>query len=153
MALGLPSRDQVFMQDDGLPLVRYYPTPGASVEQQSFYPEPDYQASVGAIGVANRYIRLNPEIAKSYVINPTNQGQRAGIAARASMMFQPRNSPSRSQISEGYTIPIQDFTANNVWETPSGQHTAGEVQSQPSIKRVSPFTTSSPIQTRMPWDV
>ena len=99
------------------------------------------------------YIAINPEIWKSYVAAPTNQGQRAAIAARQSMMYDPRNSPSRSQFSQGYTAPIQSFKSNNTWQTPTGSEPSGGLrQRQPSLKAVSPFV-SAPIPTRMPWDL
>jgi len=115
-------------------------------------PSPNMDAGLASRGVPNFYIPMNIEIAKAYVVNPTNQGQRGGIAARQTMMMDPRNSPSRSQFSEGYTIPIQQFTSNNTWQTPSGQNTAGVPQRQPSTKFVSPFS-APPIPTRMPWDL
>lgn len=99
------------------------------------------------------YINLNPEIWKAYVAIPTNQGARGGRAARASMMYDPRNSPSRSQFQEGYTAPIQTFQSNNTWQTPTGSEPSGGLRMrQPSLKAVSPFV-SAPIPTRMPWDL
>jgi len=113
------------------------------------------------------YIGINPSIWKSYVAHPTNQGQRAAVMQRAGPMMgvtgtnpettRPRNNPSRSQFSEGYTLPIQFYTggatgAGNTWQTPSGRNSKGERLSQPSTKAVSPFS-SMPIPTRMPWDL
>jgi hypothetical protein len=153
MALGRPTRDQVFLDRfDNLP----NPTiMVGSVEHRNNgeYPLPNVDASLAIHGSAAYYIPLNPELWKSYVAVPTNQGQRGGIASRQTMMFDPRNSPSRSQMSEGYTIPIQQFGAQILWETPSGQHTAGQNARQPSTKFASPFSTTQPIPTRMPWDL
>lgn len=151
MALGKSTRDQVSLDDSGVTENR-----GVVTREIGFIPmapTPNMDAALGSHGVPNFYARINPEIAKSYVINPTNQGQRGGVASRQVMMNDPRNSPSRSQKSEGYTIPIQLFTSQILWETPSGQHTAGKLPSQPSTKLASPFSTSNPIPTRMPWDL
>ena len=153
MALGKSTRDQVFLDDSGVPSTNVQPFIASDHRGLITYPLPNVDASLGSKGIPNFYIPINPEIAKAYVINPTNQGQRGGVAARQSMMNDPRNSPSRSQKSEGYTVPIQQFGAQITWETPSGQHTAGKLPTQPSTKLASPFSTSSPIATRMPWDV
>lgn len=149
MALGNPSRDQVFLRTFGTPQP-ITNSPFSDMERNAYDPTPNQDASVNTHGTPVTYIPLNPEIAKAYVIHPTNQGQRAAIAQRETMMFQPRNSPSRSQFSQGYTNPIQEFEASLLWDTPSGQHTAGKRQSQPSMKFVGPTT---PIVTRMPWDL
>jgi len=143
---GTGTRDEAFLQTFGTPpptisphtVVTPYPS-GVAVAQ-------------AAQGIPNYYIPLNPEIAKAYVIAPTNQGQRAAIAQRQSMMFDPRNSPSRSQFVQGYTDPIQSFVGTNTWETPSGLSSKGDRMRQPSTKAVSPFA-SVPIPTRMPWDL
>src|ERR1051326_8637181 len=104
------------------------------------------------IGVPNFYIGLNPEIAKAYVINPTNQGQRAGIASRMSMMYDPRNNPSTSQRLTAYTDPIQDFIPGNTWNQDSGLSSKGARIRQPSTRAASPFV-SNPIPVKMPWDL
>ena len=99
------------------------------------------------------YINDNIEIAKAYVISPTNQGQRGGVAARMSMMYDPLNSPSRSQKMQGYTNPVQVFASTNPWTgAEGGQVKSGKRQKQPSTKTVSPFS-NLPIPTRMPWDL
>lgn len=155
MALGKPTRDQVFLDDSGVPLRTFVGPTTSETENRPFqgYPTPNGDASMSSYGVPVYYIPLNAEIAKSYVISPTDQGQRGGIASRQTMMKDPRNTPSRSQFNEGYTIPVQQFGAQILWETPSGQHTAGQLPRQPSTKLASPFTTSDPIHTRMPWDL
>lgn len=99
------------------------------------------------------YIGINPEIAKSYVIEPTAQGQRGAMQQRQSMMFDPRNSPSRSQFQQGYTEPIQQFAASNTWQIAAGSDSVSKPARQPSLKQVSPFTSSAPISTKMPWDL
>lgn len=154
----MPTRDQTFLT----PLTVVLPTrvvhtdiPGRLVRASD--PEvlnaplnagPQAQLSLAG----QSYIPLNSTIWKSYVPNPTNQGQRAAVAQRQSMMFDPRNSPARMQFSEGYTAPLQLFASSNVWQTPNGQTSRGKRIKQPSIKQVSPFA-SLPIPTRMPWDL
>lgn len=102
---------------------------------------------------SQQFIGMNPEIAKSYVIHPTNQGQVAAVAQRQSMMYDPRNNPSRSQFQEGYTQPIQQFAAPQSYVGAEGaQVQSGMVIKQPSSKAVSPFSRL-PIPTRMPWDL
>ncbi len=142
---GTGTRDQVFLQSFGTP-------PPTIDPHKVVNPYPSVAIAQAAQGVPNYYIPLNPEIWKSYVAYPTNQGQRAAIAQRQSMMFDPRNSPSRSQFVENYTDPIQTFVAGNTWETPSGLSSKGERMRQPSTRAVSPFA-SVPIPTRMPWDL
>lgn len=153
MALGKPTPDQKFSQTFGVVAPLLAPSTNAEVQQLAGYPQPNVDASMASHGVPVYYVPLNLSIAKSYVINPTDQGQRGGIASRQVMMKDPRNSPARSQMSEGYTIPLQQFGAQLLWETPSGQHTAGKHLTQPSTKLASPFGTSVPITTRMPWDL
>ena len=145
--------DQNFLDSYGKPPPTIATSPfNGSLGRQSTL-SPNVAASLQTASHDMRmYIGINPEIWKSYVAVPTNQGQRAAVAQRGSMMFDPRNSPSRSQFSEGYTIPIQNFSAYNTWNTPSGQTSVGKRLSQPSTKAVSPFA-SAPIPTRMPWDV
>jgi hypothetical protein len=92
-----------------------------------------------------------PEVAKANFLAPSNQGHRAALDSRQSMMYDPRNNPSRSQMSEGYTQPIQQFAASNTWQI-AGQTSVGQRAKQPSTKFVSPFS-SLPIPTRMPWDL
>jgi hypothetical protein len=153
-ALGRPTRDQVFLKNwDNLPQPIIAAPGHLEARPIGLYQTPNTDAAMGQNSQPVHYLGLNPEIAKAYTIVPTNQGQRGGIASRQVMMMDPRNSPSRSQFSEGYTIPIQEFGAQILWQTPSAQHTAGKVLTQPSTKLASPFTTSSPIPTRMPWDV
>lgn len=153
MALGYSGRDQAFLQTFGTPPPTIAPNVGfTGMGYTSMDPHPNQNAANAALGVPLYYIGINPELYKSYVGVPTNQGQRGGIAARQSMMFDPRNSPSRSQKSEGYTIPVQTFRSTNPWQTPTNQNTAAAVRSQPSTKFASPFSTD-PIPTRMPWDL
>lgn len=151
MALGRSPRDQQFLRSFGSPLPIINSDAGhfTGVESRSFYPTPN-QDAVSTNGPA-QYIGMQVEMQKSRNIAPTNQGHRAALASRRSMMIDPRDNPSRSQVNEGYTIPVQEFRAVNAWQTPSGQNTAGKRQSQPSMKFVSPF--NSPIKTRMPWDL
>jgi hypothetical protein len=152
MALGKPNPNERMLQDGAELISR--PQEPTSTEQRPFqYPMPNADASMAAFGIPVYYGALNLSIAKSYTIHPTNQGQRGGIASRQAMMFDPRNSPSRSQFNEGYTVPIQQYGATLLWDTPSGQHTAGKRQVQPSTKLASPFSTNVPIKTRMPWDL
>lgn len=153
MALGRPTADQAMLTtEDGVVQREQLPT---NVEHRPFpgYPTPNADAGMAAFGVPIYYGQINLSIAKSYTIHPTNQGQRGGIAARQVMMNEPRNSPSRSQFNEGYTIPVQQFGAQLTWDTPSGQHTAGKHLTQPSTKLASPFATAVPMRTRMPWDL
>lgn len=142
------TRDGTLLQDEGSspPVIR-----------QDHKPKPyDPQARTNQIvdastGVPNRYMAFTPQLAKAYAINPTNQSQRAAIAQRMSMMYDPRNSPSRSQIQEAYTDPIQDFKSGNTWNADSGLSSKGARLRQPSTKAASPFV-SAPILVRMPWD-
>lgn len=155
MALGKSSIDQIRLSstpDEGVVVREQLPT---NVENRPFqgYPTPNGDASMASFGIPVYYGAINPEIAKSYVIHPTNQGQRGAIVARQSLMIEPRNNPSRSQFNEGYTLPIQQYSAVLTWDTPSGQHTAGKHLNQPSTKLASPFGTAVPIRTRMPWDL
>ncbi len=148
-ASGVSTRDEAFTQSFGTP------PPTISNQQlapQQFHINPNVTAGRAAIGVPNYYIPINAEIAKSYVIPPTNQGQIAAIAQRRSMMYDPRNSPSRSQFSQGYTDPLQYFSAGNTWNQDSGLSSKGQRLRQPSTKAVSPFA-NLPIPTRMPWDL
>lgn len=105
----------------------------------------------GALEASRNYSRLNPSIAKAYFIAPTNQGQRAGKASRQSLMYDPRNSPSRSQFMQGYTPPLQVFASSNTWQI-AGATSKGTRAKQPSLKFVSPFGRN-PIPVRMPWDL
>lgn len=91
--------------------------------------------------------RINPLINRA-LYGPFNQAFRASQAQRAVMFNDPRNSPSRSQFSEGYTSPFQYFAASNTWQTPAGQSSRGRRASQPSIKFAGPRVL---IQTAMPW--
>jgi hypothetical protein len=147
------TRDQAFTRSFGEPP----PTirPDAGVPQFLNNPGMSYDQQVAAMHTYTpsvAYIPINLSIAKSYVIHPTNQGQRAAIAQRQTMMFEPRGNPARSQVSQGYTAPAQLFEATNTWNTPTGKTSRGKRRSQPSVKDVSPFSRL-PITTRMPWDL
>lgn len=143
------TRDETFLQSYGSPP----PTIHAGyIDPYARQTQLDKATAIAAQGVPNTYIPINASIAKSYVINPTNQGQRAAVAQRGSMMFDPRNSPSRSQFLQGYTNPVQLFTASNTWNADSGLSSKGQRTRQPSTKAVSPFA-SVPIPVRMPWDL
>lgn len=146
------TRDQAFLRSFGSPPPTIRPDVGQSHIGHVGLPYEAYMKATHGISSSIAYIPMNPEIAKSYVIHPTNQGQRGAIASRQSMMYDPRNSPSRSQKSEGYTDPAQIFASSNTWQTPSGLSSKGERLSQPSTKVVSPFS-NLPIATRMPWDL
>jgi hypothetical protein len=113
--------------------------------------QPPMQIDYGALGSAIFYGGFVPEIAKANFIAPSNQGHRAAIDSRQSLMYDPRNSPSRSQFSEGYTQAIQVFAASNTWQI-AGETSKGTRAKQPSTKFVSPFA-SLPIPVRMPWDL
>lgn len=143
------TRDEAFLQSFG--------SPPPTINQNRVvdpYPKQDIakETALAAQGIPNYYGAINVGIAKSYFINPTNQGQRGGIAARQSMMFDPRNSPSRSQFLQGYTNPVQLFQSGNTWNADSGLSSKGQRTRQPSTKAVSPFA-SVPIPVRMPWDL
>lgn len=147
------TRDQAFLATFGTPPPTIRPDAG----MQSFLDNPgmNYGEQLAASHTyvpSTAYIGTNVEIAKSYVIHPTNQGQRAAIASRQSMMYDPRNSPSRSQFSQGYTDPAQEFASANTWNSPAGLSSRGQRMRQPNLKAVSPFSRL-PIPTRMPWDV
>lgn len=114
--------------------------------------QPPMQIDYGALGSAIFYGSFVPEVAKANFIAPSNQGHRAAIDNRQSLMYDPRNSPSRSQFSEGYTEAIQQFASTNTWNTPTGTTSKGTRAKQPSTKFVSPFA-SLPIPVRMPWDL
>jgi hypothetical protein len=150
---GVGTRDEAFLETFGSPPPIISDDVGHSGDLgRAIVTNPNVIASEAAMGVPNYYIPINPSIWKSYVAVPTNQGQRGGIAARQSMMFDPRNSPSRSQFVQAYTDPVQSFAAGNTWQTPSGLSSKGNRGNQPSIRKVSPFSTV-PIPTRMPWDL
>jgi hypothetical protein len=114
--------------------------------------EPPVQQPYGTLGSAEFYGTFVPEIAKANFIAPSNQGHRAAIDSRQSMMYNPRNSPSRSQFSEGYTQAIQVFAASNTWQLAGPTDSPGTRAKQPNQKFVSPFS-SLPIPVRMPWDL
>ena len=92
--------------------------------------------------------KLNEKIANALYHFPVNQAFRASVAQRQVMFNDPRNTPSRSQFSEGYTSPFQYFAASNTWQTPSGQNSKGRRASQPSIKFAGPRYL---IPTTVPW--
>ena len=148
------TRDQAFLRTFGSPPPTIRPDAG----EGSHIASPIASGWAARLNALNRYIPIsayigmNEEIAKGYVVHPTNQGQRAAIAQRQSMMYDPRNSPSRSQKAEGYTSPAQNFAAYNTWNTPAGLSSKGKRNKQPSLRTVSPFSRL-PIPTRMPWDV
>lgn len=98
------------------------------------------------------YAAFVPEIAKANNIAPSNQGHRALLQSRFSAMAMPRNNPSRSQFSEGYTEAIQVFAASNTWQLAGPTDSPGTRAKQPNQKFVSPFS-GLPIPTRMPWDL
>jgi hypothetical protein len=149
----MPTRDQVFLRSFGTPPPTIRPDAGTQSMGRSNGTNPNIDASgSGLFANIRTYMGMNPQIAKGYVINPTDQGQRAAMSQRASMMYDPRNSPSRSQFSEGYTAPIQRFAVSNTWNTPSGLSGKADRARQPSTKLVSPYS-SLPIPTRMPWDL
>ncbi len=143
------TRDETF--------TRSYGSPPPTISENRVvnpYPKQDIakMTALAAQGVPNYYAPINVEIAKSYYIHPTNQGQRAAVAQRQSMMIDPRNNPSRSQFLQGYTNPIQVLSAGNTWNGDSGLSSKGQRTRQPSTKAVSPFA-SVPIPVRMPWDL
>lgn len=105
----------------------------------------------GALEATARYAPFTVEVAKANFIHPTTQGRRASLASRQTQMYDPRNSPSRSQFSERYTDALQVFASSNTWQI-AGQTSKGTRAKQPSIKFVSPFS-SMPIPIRMPWDL
>lgn len=116
-------------------------------------PQPPFTQPYGALEATQIYSRLSVEVAKANFIAPSNQGHRAAMASRRSMMYDPRNSPDRSQFQEGYTAPIQQFASSNTYNTPNGATVqSGNRARQPSTKFVSPFSYL-PIPTRMPWDL
>lgn len=100
------------------------------------------------------YAAFVPEVAKANNINPSNQGQNALDTLKAG--YFPGlgvAKPSRSQFSEGYTIPLQVFAASNTWQLAGPNDVNNGVRAkQPNQKYVSPFS-SLPIPTRMPWDL
>lgn len=98
------------------------------------------------------YAGFVPEVRKANFINPSNQGQRALDAGRSQYFSYGSANPSRSQFSEGYTIPIQVFAASNTWQLAGPTDSPGTRAKQPNQKFVSPFS-SLPIPTRMPWDL
>jgi hypothetical protein len=115
-------------------------------------PQPNTAPGYGT-GLNRFYAGFVPEVLKANYLNPSNQGARAEAqfsAARESACTS--NSPSRSQMSEGYTAAIQEFAASNTWQLAGPKDSPGMRAKQPSTKFVSPFS-SLPIPTRMPWDL
>ena len=110
---------------------------------------PDYGTSGQAVFYARSGVT---EVAKANFVAPTTQGHRAAIANRSTLSYEPNNSPSRSQFSEGYTIPLQIFAASNTWQLAGPNDSPGTRAKQPNQKFVSPFS-SMPIPVRMPWDI
>lgn len=94
------------------------------------------------------HMRLNSLIDRAQNQFPVNAAARAAIAQRAVMFYDPRNNPSRSQFSQGYTSPFQYFAASNTWQTPSGQMSRGRRATQPSTKFAGPRYL---IPTVVPW--
>jgi hypothetical protein len=113
---------------------------------------PSRTIQYGALESAAFYAGFVPEIAKANFINPSNQGHRAALDSRQTLMFDPRNSPSRSQFSEGYTAALQTFAASNTWQLAGPVDSPGTRAKQPNQKFVSPFS-SLPIPVKMPWDL
>ena len=106
--------------------------------------------------IANAYAGMNDLIGRALNQFPINAAARAfnlqrGIAqspTNGAMENGPRNTPSRSQFSQGYTAPFQYFASSNTWQTPSGQSSRGRRAVQPSTKFAGP---RAPIPTAMPW--
>lgn len=94
------------------------------------------------------YSRINDLIWRAQHQFPVNAAARAARAQRQVMFNDPRNSPSRSQFSEGYTSPFQYFAASNTWQTPAGQQSRGRRATQPSVKFAGPRFL---IPTEVPW--
>lgn len=94
------------------------------------------------------YVGLNSLIGRAINQFPINAAYRASVAQREVMFIDPRNNPSRSQFSQGYTAPFQYFAASNTWQTPAGRESRGRRARQPSTKFAPPKAT---IQTQMPW--
>lgn len=101
---------------------------------------------------ANQYAGMNSLIDRALNQFPINAAFRASQLQRQNpgsvMMIDPRDNPSRSQFSQGYTAPFQYFAGSNTWQTPAGQESRGRRASQPSTKFASPKAT---IPTQMPW--
>ncbi len=114
--------------------------------------QPSVVMDYGTLGSAQFYGSFVPEVAKANFIAPSSQGHVAALQSRQSMMRMPRNNPSRSQFSEGYTQPIQVFAASNTWQLTGPTDSPGTRAKQPNQKFVSPFS-SLPIPVRMPWDL
>ncbi len=147
------TRDQAFLRSFGTPPPTIRPDVGADSLSHVGLNYEQRMRAVHQQTHSQDYIGTNAEIAKAYVIAPTNQGQRGGVAARMSMMYDPRNSPSRSQFMNGYTDPIQVFASRQPWVGAEGaQVKSGRRLKQPNSKAVSAFS-SAPIPTRMPWDL
>lgn len=106
--------------------------------------------------IANSYAGMNDLIGRALNQFPINAAARAFGLQRAiaqspigpTMANDPRNTPSRSQYSQGYTAPFQYFASSNTWQTPSGQQSRGRRAVQPSTKFAGP---RAPIPTAMPW--
>lgn len=93
-------------------------------------------------------VKLNSLIDRAINQWPVNQAYRASQLQRQTMFIQPRNTPSRSQFSQGYTSPYQYFAGSNSWQTPAGQTSRGRRPAQPSIKFAGPRYA---IPVAMPW--
>jgi len=94
------------------------------------------------------HARLNSLIGRALYQSPVNAAYRASQLQRQVMFIGPRNNPSRSQFSQGYTAPFQYFASSNTWQTPSGRDSFGRRASQPSIKYAGPKVS---IPVTMPW--
>lgn len=103
------------------------------------------------------YAGLNSLIDRALNQFPINAAYRASVAQRqiaqtpandGQMSNGARNSPSRSQYSEGYTPPFQYFASSNTWQTPAGRESRGRRAVQPSTKFASPRAS---IPTQVPW--
>lgn len=93
------------------------------------------------------YSKLN-ELIDRALHGPFNQAARASECQRKVMFYDPRNNPSRSQFSQGYTQPYQVFAVGNTWQTPSGRESVAKRAVQSSIKLPGPGST---IPTLPPW--
>lgn len=99
------------------------------------------------------YAGLNSLIDRALNQFPINAAARAARLQRGNPgisvdSIDPRDNPSRSQFSQGYTAPFQYFASSNTWQTPSGQTSRGRRARQPSTKLAGPQAV---IPVQMPW--
>lgn len=92
------------------------------------------------------YSGLNPAFYKFNHYYPAAQPRLLASAQRRVMMTPASNNPARMQFCQGYTDPIQMFAASNLWTSPSGQKSTGQVPRQPSLKFASPGNLAIPTQ-------